>query len=325
MAAGAVKFGSGSFLDLSDDFAFMTQLQPDLPPASTGSAIVRLLRWDKPEGRLILMIPALWAVVLASQGRPSWLLVGIIVLGTLATSAAGCVVNDLWDRDIDPQVERTQKRPLASRELSVKVGVGVMLVAFACAAGLTVFLNWTTFVLCVAAVPVIVLYPAMKRVFPVPQLILAIAWGFAVLISWSMVTCAREPSLSFGCLGEPTWLLWGATLVWTLGFDTVYAMSDREDDRRIGVQSSALFFGRSVTHVVGAFYAATVLLLGKLGWVMHLSWPFWGSLGLAAGGWLWQYWALNQPNLPRARYNLFFRQNVWLGGLLLLGMIGGLA
>lgn len=295
-----------------------------LPAESTLSAIVRLLRWDKPEGRLILMIPALWAVVLAAQGRPSWVLIGVIVLGSLATSAAGCVVNDLWDRDIDPQVERTKTRPLAARALSVKVGIGVMLAAFACAAGLALFLNWTTFVLCVAAVPVILLYPAMKRIFPIPQLVLAIAWGFAVLISWSMVTCAREPGLNFGCLGQPTWLLWGATVLWTLGFDTVYAMSDRDDDRRIGIQSSALFFGRYVTQAVGAFYLGTALVLAKLGSVMQLGWAFWLSLGLATIGWLWQYRALNQPAIPRSRYNLFFRQNVWVGGILLLGMIGGI-
>jgi 4-hydroxybenzoate polyprenyltransferase len=295
-----------------------------LPTESTLSAIVRLLRWDKPEGRLILMIPALWAVVLAAQGRPSWVLIGVIVLGSLATSAAGCVVNDLWDRNIDAEVERTKSRPLAARALSVQVGIGVMLAAFACAAGLALFLNWTTFVLCVAAVPVIVLYPAMKRIFPVPQLVLAIAWGFAVLISWSMVTCAGEPGLNFGCLGQPTWLLWGATVLWTLGFDTVYAMSDRDDDRRIGIQSSARFFGGYVTQAVGAFYLGTALMLAMLGSVMQLGWAFWVSLGLATIGWLWQYRALNQPQIPRSRYNLFFRQNVWFGGILLLGMIGGL-
>ncbi|MFM2431826.1 MAG: hypothetical protein RLZZ511_3039 [Cyanobacteriota bacterium] len=302
----------------------MSQTSPESTPESTGRAIVRLLRWDKPEGRLILMIPALWAVVLASGGRPNPILIGVIVLGSLATSAAGCVVNDLWDRDIDPQVERTKTRPLASRALSVKVGIGVMLAAFACAAGLTLFLNWTTFLLCVAAVPVIVLYPAMKRVFPLPQLVLAIAWGFAVLISWSMVTGAGKSGLDWRCLTPATWLLWGATLLWTLGFDTVYAMSDREDDQRIGVKSSALFFGRYVTHAVGGFYVATAVVLAKLGSLMQLGWAFWVSLGIATSGWLWQYWALNQPHIPRSRYNLFFRQNVWWGGALLLGMIGGI-
>jgi 4-hydroxybenzoate polyprenyltransferase len=315
----------------------MTQQLPDSAPTpSTTAAIVRLLRWDKPEGRLILMIPALWAIVLASPSAPSGLLIAIVVLGALATSAAGCVVNDLWDRDIDPQVERTKTRPLAARELSVKVGIGVMLVAFGCAAGLAQFLNWTTFLLCVAAVPVIVLYPAMKRVFPVPQLVLAIAWGFAVLISWSAVSCVASPGSSpvipgspipiignLACLPAPCWWLWGATVLWTLGFDTVYAMSDREDDRRLGIQSSALFFGRYVVLAVGGFYLATAVLLAQLGWVMQLGWGFWLSLGLAAAGWGWQYWALNQPQLPRSRYNLFFRQNVWMGGVLLLGMILG--
>jgi 4-hydroxybenzoate polyprenyltransferase len=291
------------------------------PSESTLSAIVRLLRWDKPEGRVILMIPALWAVVLASApAGPSPLLIAIVVLGSLATSAAGCVANDLWDRNIDPQVERTQNRPLASRALSVKVGIGVMLVAFACAAGLAQFLNWTTFLLCVAAVPVIVLYPAMKRVFPVPQLVLAIAWGFAVLISWSAVSCRATVGWNLGCLNPATWWLWGATVLWTLGFDTVYAMSDREDDRRIGVKSSALFFGKYVVPAVGLFYAATVLVLAQLGLVMQLGWAYWGSLLLASGGWIWQYLQLQKPHLPRSQYNLFFRQNVWMGGILLIGM-----
>jgi len=209
----------------------LTQQQPN--PLPTWLAIVRLLRWDKPAGRLILMIPALWAVFLAADRMPPVSLVGVIILGTLATSAAGCVVNDLWDRDIDPQVERTRTRPLASRALSVQIGIVVALIAMGCAGVLALYLNPFTFWLCVAAVPVIIFYPTAKRVFAVPQLVLSIAWGFAVLISWSAVT---------GSLERATWFLWGATVLWTLGFDTVYAMSDREDDQKIGINSSAIFF-----------------------------------------------------------------------------------
>jgi 4-hydroxybenzoate polyprenyltransferase len=209
----------------------LTQQQPN--PAPTWLTVIKLLRWDKPAGRLILMIPALWAVFLAADGMPPAPLVGVIILGTLATSAAGCVINDLWDKDIDPQVERTRDRPLASRALSVKIGVIVALIAMGCAGVLALYLNPFTFWLCVAAVPVIVFYPSAKRVFPVPQLVLSIAWGFGVLISWSAVTGNLEPA---------TWWLWGATVLWTLGFDTVYAMSDREDDRKIGVRSSALVY-----------------------------------------------------------------------------------
>jgi len=103
--------------------------------------IIRLLRWNKPEGRLILMIPALWAVFLAAAGKPPLPLVGVIIVGSIATSAAGCVVNDLWDRDIDPQVERTRDRPLASRALSVQIGIVVGIVALVCAAVMAFYLN----------------------------------------------------------------------------------------------------------------------------------------------------------------------------------------
>ena len=287
---------------------------PEHNPEPVWLTIVKLLRWHKPEGRLILMIPALWAVFLAANGKPPLPLIGVIILGTLATSATGCVVNDLWDRNIDPEVERTKTRPLASRALSVKVGIAVAIFALLCAAILSLYLNLLSFCLCVAAVPVILLYPGAKRVFPVPQLVLSIAWGFAVLISWSAVT--QDISLS-------TWLLWGATVAWTLGFDTVYAMSDREDDRRVGVNSSALFFGKYVSEAIGIFFIITVGLLADLGFVTHLNPVFWVSLILATAGWIWQYYRLKQPDLPNPVYGQMFQQNVWIGFILLAGMIVG--
>jgi 4-hydroxybenzoate polyprenyltransferase len=290
----------------------LTQQQPNHLPVWL--TIIRLLRWDKPAGRLILMIPALWAVFLAANGMPPVPLVGVIILGTLATSAAGCVINDLWDRDIDPQVKRTRDRPLASRALSIQVGIVVALVAMVCAFVLALYLNPFTFWLCVAAVPVIVFYPSAKRVFPIPQLVLSIAWGFGVLISWSAVT---------GNLESVTWLLWGATVFWTLGFDTVYAMSDREDDKRIGVNSSAIFFGDYAAEAVGVFFAATVGLLVRLGFVMQLHLGFWLAIVIATVGWVWQYTRLRQQDLPRLVYGEIFRQNVWIGFVLLTGMIAG--
>jgi 4-hydroxybenzoate polyprenyltransferase len=276
--------------------------------------IIQLLRWNKPEGRLILMIPALWAVFLAAAGKPPLPLVGVIIFGSIATSAAGCVVNDLWDRDIDPQVERTSNRPLASRALSVQVGIVVGIVALACAAVIAFYLNPFSFWLSVAAVPVIVLYPGAKRVFPVPQLVLSIAWGFAVLISWSAVT---------GNITAPTWLLWGATVLWTLGFDTIYAMSDRIDDQRIGINSSALFFGKYASVAVGIFFIGTVILLGGVGFLVNLNISFWMSLILATIAWIWQIIRLQQPEIPNPIYGEMFRQNVWIGFLILAGMIVG--
>ncbi len=281
---------------------------------STWLTIIRLLRWDKPAGRLILAIPALWAVFLAAGGTPPLPLVGVIILGSLATSAAGCVINDLWDRDIDPQVERTRDRPLASRALSVKVGMVIALIALACAAVLAFYLNPLSFWLCVAAVPVIVCYPLAKRFFQVPQLVLSIAWGFAVVIPWSAVTANLE---------TPTWLLWGATVLWTLGFDTVYAMSDREDDQKIGVNSSAIFFGDRAADAVGVFFVGTAGLLAYLCVVMQLQPSFWIAWGIAVLGWIWQYGRLRQSEIPKPVYGEIFRQNVWLGFILLAGMIVG--
>jgi 4-hydroxybenzoate polyprenyltransferase len=297
----------------------MTPTQPDYKRPNTRpktwAEIVRLLRWHKPEGRLILMVPALWAAVLASRAEPPALLLLIIVAGTLATSAAGCVVNDLWDRTIDPQVERTRTRPLAAKTLTLQVGAIVALVSFLCAFGLSLYLKPLSFWLCVAAVPVIVLYPLAKRVFPVPQLVLSLAWGFAVLISWSAVT---------GSLSEGAWLLWGATVFWTLGFDTIYAMPDRPDDRRLRVNSSALFFGRYVEGAIAVFLFGTVVLLGVLGISLHLHAGYWIGLVAAAALWSREVWMLRRSaKLPPKIYGQLFRENVWIGFILLAGMVFG--
>lgn len=294
---------------------------------SSWEAIIKLLRWDKPTGRLILMIPALWAVFLAAKGSPPLPLVTVIILGSLTTSAAGCVVNDLWDRNLDPQVERTRTRPLASRELSVKVGIVVAVFAFICAAGLAFYLNQVSFFLCVLAVPVIICYPLAKRFFPVPQLVLSIAWGFAVLISWTAISCDAGGESSFwnvsACVEPETWLLWGATVLWTLGFDTVYAMADREDDRKIGIRSSALFFGKYAPEAVGLFFLGTAAALVALGLKIELQFTFWLTLGIAILGWGWQYYRLRQTDIPATLYSTIFRQNVGLGFILLAGMIFG--
>jgi 4-hydroxybenzoate polyprenyltransferase len=293
----------------------MTSSQPDYKSTSTWTEIVHLLRWHKPEGRLILMIPALWAIVLASKGNPPALLLVVIIAGTITTSAAGCVVNDLWDHNIDPQVERTRTRPLAAKTLTLQVGVVVAAIAFACAFGLSLYLTPLSFWLCVAAVPVIVLYPGAKRVFPVPQLVLSIAWGFAVLISWSAVT---------GTLGLGSWLLWGATVLWTLGFDTIYAMPDRPDDRRLGVNSSALFFGNYVEWAIAFFLVGTVAVLATLGSALHLHWGYWIALVIAALFWSREIWTLRRSaQLPSKIYGQLFRENVWIGFVLLAGMVLG--
>ena len=279
---------------------------------STWEQVILLLRWDKPAGRLILMIPALWAVFLAAAGHPPLPLIGIIILGTFATSAAGCVINDFWDKDIDPQVTRTKNRPLASRALSVKLAIIIFAIALLCAAGLAFYLNPLSFWLSAAAVPFIIGYPLAKRVFPIPQLVLSICWGFAVLISWTAVT---------GNIDHNTWLLWGATVAWTLGFDTVYAMSDKEDDLKVGINSSAIFFGNYAAEAVGFFFLITAVLMAYMALNLQLQPIFWLGWTIALVGWVRQYLIIRQPQLARSVYGNVFSQNVWLGFILLAGMV----
>ncbi|TYQ26622.1 4-hydroxybenzoate octaprenyltransferase [Pseudanabaena sp. UWO311] len=282
---------------------------------STLKKIVRLLRWHKPAGRLILMLPALWATVAAAKTQnqlPPLDLLGVVILGSLATSAAGCVINDLWDRDIDPQVDRTKNRPLADRSLSIQVGIAVLLVAGLCAFLLSTYLSPLSFGLCFAAVPVIAIYPACKRFFPMPQLVLSIAWGFAVLIPWSAVT---------GGLDRHAWELWAAVIAWTMGFDTIYAMSDRTDDLKVGVNSSALFFGRYVTFAIAVFLAIALGCLIWLGWEIQLGYAHYFACLTAAVIWIWQCNRLNQTEIPSDLYQKAFGQNVWIGFIILAGML----
>ncbi|OIP76247.1 MAG: 4-hydroxybenzoate octaprenyltransferase [Oscillatoriales cyanobacterium CG2_30_44_21] len=282
---------------------------------STFWKVIRLLRWHKPAGRLILMLPALWATVAAAKAQqqtPPLDLLIVVILGSLATSAAGCVINDLWDRDIDPLVERTKSRPLAERSLSIQVGIGVLVVSGLCAFLLSTYLTPLSFGLCCAAVPVIVIYPSCKRFFPVPQLVLSIAWGFAVLIPWSAVT---------GGLDRYVWEMWVAVVAWTMGFDTVYAMSDREDDRKVGVNSSALFFGKYVTLAIAIFFAITCGCLILLGWELQLGYAYYLACVTSALLWTWQYSRLTQAKIPDQLYQQIFSQNVWIGFIVLVGML----
>ncbi len=276
--------------------------------------IILLLRWNKPEGRLILMLPALWALVLAERSlgqQPPLDLLLVIIGGSLATSAGGCVVNDLWDREIDSQVERTKSRPLAAKTLTIGVGVVVLLIATICAYGFAQYLNPLSLTLCWLAVPVIAVYPACKRFFPVPQLVLSLAWGFAVLIPWSAVT---------GGLNLTAWVLWLGVVSWTMGFDTVYALSDRPDDLKIGIKSSAIFFGDKTPQAIAICWGITALCLLYIGYVMQLDRFYYLAWSAAVLLWLWQCQKLSDPNAPADLFPRVFRQNVYIGTILLAGM-----
>ncbi|MCP9785335.1 4-hydroxybenzoate polyprenyltransferase [Cyanobium sp. N5-Cardenillas] len=285
-------------------------------------AWLELLRWHKPSGRLILLIPAGWALWLGPAVPPAALLVGWTVLGGLAVSGAGCVANDLWDRRIDPLVERTRHRPLADGRLGVGTATVLLLLCLVVALAALLALPASSRVLCVglalATLPLVLLYPSAKRWFAYPQMVLALCWGFAVLIPWA----AAQGGLRGALGGWPLLLTWLAAVSWTFGFDTVYAMSDRDDDRRLGVRSSALSLGTQAPLAVALCYGLTcaalalaVLLQGRAGL------PFWPPWAVAALAMQQQAALLRRPDLPRSAYGRHFAVQVWLGGLLLLAVI----
>jgi len=293
---------------------------PGCMPRQRARALLELLRWHKPSGRLILLIPALWSLWLARAGLPPLPLLGWIVLGALAVSGAGCIANDLWDRRLDPQVERTANRPLASGRVGVSAAVALLLLMLVLALLVVLALppahRQLCLLLALAALPPVLLYPSAKRWFGYPQAVLALCWGFAVLLPWAAV----RGSLAGGW---PLWLTWGATLLWTFGFDTVYAMADRPDDERVGIRSSARSLGEQAPLVVALCYGATALALAAAAVLSGVSFAFWPLWLLAAVLMQQQAAVLRRPALPAATYGRHFQRQVQLGALLLLALIVG--
>ena len=285
---------------------------------------LELVRWHKPSGRLILLIPAGWSLWLTPNAPPTPLLVGLIVLGGLAVSAAGCIANDLWDRRIDPLVERTRHRPLADGRVRVREAVALLLLALVVALavllvlllGLPASSRSLCLLLALAALPPVLLYPSAKRWFCYPQLVLALCWGFAVLIPWAAATGSLTG-------GWPLALVWLATLLWTFGFDTVYAMADRDDDRAIGVRSSALSLGQQAPLAVAVSYGLAAAALGLAAGLQGASWITWLLWLLAAFGMQREATLLRRTELPRSAYGRHFSRQVQLGGLLLLALVLG--
>ncbi|MET0102159.1 MAG: 4-hydroxybenzoate octaprenyltransferase [Sedimenticola sp.] len=193
-----------------------------------------LIRFDRPIGTLLLLWPALWALWIAGEGNPRWEVVVIFLLGTFLMRSAGCAINDYADRKIDGHVERTRNRPVASGLVSPKEALGVFAVLSLIAFGLVLLLNWQTVLLSFVALALAAVYPFMKRYTHLPQLVLGMAFAWAVPMAFMALTENVPPN---------AWLLYIATVIWALVYDTQYAMVDREDDLKIGVKSTAILFG----------------------------------------------------------------------------------
>ena len=277
-------------------------------------AYEKLVRLDKPIGILLLLWPTLWGLWLAARGVPNLLALWLFVLGTVLMRSAGCAINDYADRNIDPHVERTQSRPLAAGAIrpweALAVAAALALAAFA----IVLQFNDLTIALSFVALPIAALYPYSKRFFWMPQAWLGVAFGFGIPMAFAALT-ARVPPLA--------WALLGASALWTIAYDTEYAMVDREDDMRLGIRTSAILFGR---HDVAAVMACYALFLGAM-----LAIGFWQRLGpvyflgIAAAGAIAAYHYRLIRGRTRAGCFKAFLHNNWIGAAIFAGIALDLA
>jgi len=273
-----------------------------------------LIRLDKPIGTLLLLWPTLWALWLASSGRPSLSILLIFTAGTFLMRSAGCAINDYADRDFDRHVKRTQGRPVTSGKISGKEAVAVAGTLAFIAFLLIQPLNAYTKQLSVLALLVAFIYPFTKRFFAMPQAVLGIAFGFGIPMAYAAI-------LDF--IPLEAWVLFVGNIFWAIAYDTAYAMVDRDDDLRLGLRTSAITFGRHDVFAISISYG--ILFVSQL-WVAQLAdlsnYFFLGWLPALAC-------AIYHLKLvsTRSRENCFkaFRHNNWLGGFLFLGIVLGLA
>lgn len=244
-----------------------------------------LIRLDRPIGILLLLWPGLWALWIAGNGEPPWWIVLIFIAGTALMRSAGCAINDYADRDLDGHVQRTRQRPLASGRVTPREAVLVAAALALAAFLLVLFLNQKTILMSIVAVTLAALYPFMKRYTHMPQLVLGMAFGWAVPMAFTALQNQVPPV---------AWVLFAATVVWALIYDTMYAMVDRSDDLKIGIKSTAILFGRHDRAIIAVLQ---LLMLGLLWWAGVLAgrggW-YWLGLGTAALLFLFQQWLIRE-------------------------------
>jgi len=274
----------------------------------------RLMRLDKPIGTLLLLWPTLWALWLASNGRPDWRVVWIFALGTLLMRSAGCVMNDMADWRFDGEVKRTRDRPLAtgavSRREALILAAALLLASFA----LVLVLNWLTVMLSVIALVLAATYPLTKRFLTIPQAYLGIAFGFGIPMGYA--------AIQWTVPAEGWWLLL-ANIFWAIAYDTEYAMVDRDDDLRIGIKTAAITFGRHDVLAVMICYGAMLLILAGIG-VQHRLGPVY-YLGLAGAAGLMAYHYRLIRGRDRDACFTAFNHNNWVGGVVFAGIFADFA
>jgi 4-hydroxybenzoate polyprenyltransferase len=268
-----------------------------------------LIRLDKPIGIFLLLWPTLWALWFAAEGVPDISILITFVLGVVCMRSAGCVINDLADRDIDPYVTRTRNRPLAAGKVSVREALIIALVLVFCAFLLVLQLNPLTVKLSFAGAALAILYPFTKRYTYIPQFFLGLAFGWAVPMAFAAQT---------GTLPVIAWILLMATVLWAVVYDTMYAMVDRADDLRMGVKSTAILFEDADRAIIGVIQVLVLLALVLTGGRMEAGWMYYAGLGVAGCFSLYQQYLI-KDRIPEQCFRAFLN-NHWFGATVFAGI-----
>lgn len=274
---------------------------------------LRMSRLDRPIGYQLLFWPCAFSLGIASLATGTaynWYYFVLCLVGAVVMRGAGCTFNDIVDRDIDQKVARTRSRPIPSGQVTVRQAV-IWMVAQSLV-GLLVLLQFNTFtiILGIASLGLVAIYPFMKRVTFWPQLFLGLAFSWGALVGWSAVA---------GSLGWPALIMYAGCIVWTIGYDTIYALQDVEDDALIGVKSTARLAGEKVRSFVAVFYVATAILWAVSAYLVGAGWAFW-LLGVIPAGMLaWQVATLERTS--GAKCLMHFKSNHWLGIALTIALI----
>ena len=274
-----------------------------------------LTRMDRPIGALLLLWPTWWALWLAAGDFPPWKPLIIFTLGVFAMRAAGCAINDYADRKLDPQVARTAGRPIAAGRVTPREALLVAGVLLAVAFVLVLFTNRLTIELSFVGAALAALYPFTKRYTYMPQVVLGAAFGWSIPMAFAAVSGAVPP------VG---WLLFIGNVLWSVIYDTEYAMVDREDDLKAGAKSTAILFGDADLPILGVLMATLLLAMVFVGQRAHLGWPYWLALLVAAGLFAYQLWLIRDRArdacLAAFRHNNWWGLTVWIGIVLALAV-----
>jgi 4-hydroxybenzoate polyprenyltransferase len=274
-------------------------------------AVLDLIRLMKPYGTLLLLMPTLWSLVVAAEGAPSGKLLMIFILGSFVMRSAGCVINDIIDRNFDGHVERTRGRPIPSGRLSVIEAAGIFSLLLIVAFGLVLQLNRSAQLLSLAGIALAILYPFSKRIIHLPQMVMGVAFGWGAVMAWVAVRNTIE---------TPIIMIFLANLFWATAYDTIYALMDREDDLKIGVKSSAILFGRHTGPAIGILFGLSSFFFVLLGLTARLGPVYYLSIGAATGWFIMQARAIRHPLDRQGAFSLF-KSNVGVGLLVLLGLV----